>query len=525
LSAYSLEPIAGTEGFINYVRSPDGRWLGVLKPVSEQSGEERLWNVSIDGSAPPTPIADWDPQWTDLIWLADGDILTQTDQQTKFIRIPSGGGSPKPAVAFASDPPLGYPRFFSELPNGRVLVQSQSWGARGFQEDIWILDTGSGRANRIVESAGAPRYVPELGHLLFTRGAAIMAAPFAPDTGTIGEPIALFDGLRSNSWNNGFYSLSPAGHLLFEPGGRLGLDRRLVTVGAKGDMTPFAPDARSYEAALSASPDGRRAAVTIPNARGTYETWVATLGTPGVRRAVALSNADASGALWSPDGQWLGFDRNGRDNDDGVYVQRADGSGSARAVLKTRSLGEGVGIVDWTQAGVVAGRVVGSKRELLLIPMSPTGEPGEPTPLLSAPGLDTATFSPDGTLLAYVSHESGRTEVSVVQTANGSIRGAPIVVSAGAGFEPVWSADGRRLYFRQPPGRVMVAAIERAPVLKSSTPQLFLDLKPLSLVFDEWTILPDDRLLGIKMGEGEGDLTSLGVILNWVSSIRTRLGR
>ena len=526
LADFKLEPIAGTEEIISYVRSPDGRWLGVLKPVSDQSAEKRLWKVSIDGSTPPTPIIDWDPQWFDMIWLSDGDILAQTDQQTKFVRIPSGGGSPKPAIAFAGDPPPGYPRFFSELPNGHVLMQSQSWGARGYQEDLALLDTRSGQTHRIVEVAGAPRYFPDLGHLLFTRGSAIMAARFDPVTRAIGEPVALFDGLRSNSWNNGFYSVSAAGHLLFEPGGRLGLDRRIVIVNASREITPFTPDARPYESALAASWDGRQVAVTIPNARGTYETWVATMGVSGLRRVLSLPNADASDAVWSPDGGWLAFTRTGRDKDDGVYIQRAGGTGPPRAVVTSRSRDEATGVVGWARAGLLTVRALGPKREIVLTPVSASGEPGEPKVLLAPSDLQSgAVLSPDGSLLAYVSDDSGRTEISVVQVAEGVVRGAPVVVTSGGGFEPTWSKDGRRLYFRQAPGRVMFMNIEKTAGVRASVPQLLLDLKSAGLDLSNWDILPDGRLVGIKLGEGEGDVTSFSVILNWLDAIRAKLGR
>ena len=526
LSDFKLEPIAGTENLIGYVRSPDGRWLGVLKPVSDQSAEKRLWKVSIDGTTPPTPIIDWDPQWFDMIWLSDGDILTQTDQQTKYVRIPSGGGSPQPAIAFTGDPPPGYPRFFSELSNGDVLMQSQSWGARGYQEDICILDTRSGQAHRIVERAGAPRYFPDLGHLLFTRGSAILAARFDPATRVIGEPVALFDGLRSNSWNNGFYSVSRAGHLLFEPGGRLGLDRRIVIVNARREITPFAPDARSYESALSASWDGRQVAVTIPNARGTYETWVATIGVAGLRKVLSLPNADTSNAVWSPDGSWLAFNRNGRDKDDGIYVQRADGSGSPRVVVTIRSQDEAIGVVGWAREGLLTVRALGAKRDIFLTPVSASGEAGEPKLLLAPRDLQSgAVLAPDGSLLAYVSDDSGRTEISVVEVASGIVRGAPIVVTSGGGFEPTWSKDGKRLYFRQPPGRVMFMDIEKTGGVRASAPQLLVDLKSAGLDFNTWDILPDGRLVGIKLGEGEGDVMSFSVILNWLDSIRPNLGR
>ena len=112
-----------------------------------------------------------------------------------------------------------------------------------------------------------------------------------------------------------------------------------------------------------------------------------------------------------------------------------------------------------------------------------------------------------------------------MEVTGGGERGAPVLVTSGGGSQPIWSSDGRRLYFRQAPARIMSVTIERSPVLRASAPQLVLDLKAAGLDIENWDILPDGRIVGIKLGAGEGDVTSYSVILNWVESIRSRLGR
>ena len=58
-----------------------------------------------------------------------------------------------------------------------------------------------------------------------------------------------------------------------------------------------------------------------------------------------------------------------------------------------------------------------------------------------------AEFSPNGRWLAYASNESGRPEV-YVQPYPGPGRGQPI--STGGGNSPVWSRNGRELFFMTP---------------------------------------------------------------------------
>ncbi len=54
-------------------------------------------------------------------------------------------------------------------------------------------------------------------------------------------------------------------------------------------------------------------------------------------------------------------------------------------------------------------------------------------------------FSPNGRFLAYVSDESGRTEIYVQRYPEG---GGKVPISTGGGQEPMWSRDGRELFYR-----------------------------------------------------------------------------
>jgi len=69
----------------------------------------------------------------------------------------------------------------------------------------------------------------------------------------------------------------------------------------------------------------------------------------------------------------------------------------------------------------------------------------------------------------------------------------------------------------------MTSAVETTPVLRVSTPVQAYDFKALRLEPTVWEILPGDRLIGLQLGAGEGDLQSYGVVLNWVDSVRARL--
>ena len=64
-------------------------------------------------------------------------------------------------------------------------------------------------------------------------------------------------------------------------------------------------------------------------------------------------------------------------------------------------------------------------------------------------------FSRDGRWLAYTSNESGTHQVYVRAFPD---RGGKLQISNGGGRYPVWSNNGRELFFRTDDNRIMVAA-------------------------------------------------------------------
>jgi Tol biopolymer transport system component len=529
--SYDLTPIAGTERAESFTLSPDERWAAIVRGVSPGSAEHHIVKVPIDGSSPAVTVGEWQPGWEGMTWLADGDLLIGTAQGNQIIRVPSGGGSAKPPIALALEGgTMGFPRLEEELPGGRgVLAVVATWGARGYQEDVWLIDPTTGKGRRLVENGGAPEYQVETGYLVFSRQSSLMAARLDLATATVqGEVIALFDGLRSAAWSNGAFRVSIDGHLMFQPGGRIGADRRVVVVEPNRDVTPFVADARSYEAAIDASADGKRVAVVIPTAGGTYDTWTASTDRPGLRRTIAIPNADAAGALWSPNGEWLAFSRQGRDADDGIYLQRSDGSGAARLLAKSPATDEFLIATGWTGdgLGVVAMHIKGGRADIVVVPVSSDGSAGQPRPLRATPASEyDPTISPDGNVLAFGSDETGAQELYLAALSGGAIVGQPTLIAGGTkGGVPRWSRDGRRLFFAQAsPDRIMSVVVERTPSLRALTPAQAFDMRALRLDPRVWAVLPGDRLVGIQRGVGEDEVTSFQLILHWLDTVRGRL--
>jgi WD40-like Beta Propeller Repeat len=116
-------------------------------------------------------------------------------------------------------------------------------------------------------------------------------------------------------------------------------------------------------------------------------------------------------------------------------------------------------------------------------------------PITSTPFNETIpAFSPDGKWLAYQSDESGRDEVYVQPFPAG---GSKTLVSVDGGTEPVWSGNGRELFYRNG-DHMMTAAVTTQPVFRVSKPELLFDKRawtfPTTRKYDErWPPLSDDH--------------------------------
>src|SRR5439155_27307752 len=95
----------------------------------------------------------------------------------------------------------------------------------------------------------------------------------------------------------------------------------------------------------------------------------------------------------------------------------------------------------------------------------------DPTPVLLTPFDEPSPrFSPDGKWLAYVSDESGRDDV-YVQPFPGP--GPKWLVSTDGGIDPVWSRDGRELFYRKDDEMMAVSVAPKGEFAAGRPQRLF----------------------------------------------------
>ena len=116
---------------------------------------------------------------------------------------------------------------------------------------------------------------------------------------------------------------------------------------------------------------------------------------------------------------------------------------------------------------------------------------------------DYAAVSPDGRWMAYDSNVSGRAEIYVERYPE---LGNRQQISTGGGRLPLWSRDGRELFFSSLDGRQMLAVpVQSGTTLVAGRPQVLFEFAMLSAQGEvrPYDIAPDGRFLIIRSGQAD----------------------
>ena len=142
-------------------------------------------------------------------------------------------------------------------------------------------------------------------------------------------------------------------------------------------------------------------------------------------------------------------------------------------------------------------------------------EDGTADPFLVTPANERyARFSPDGSYVAYVSDESGEQEVHVRDFPASARKW---VVSSGGGYSPVWSPDGKELFFRS--GEYLIAVeVESDPVFRASKPTTLFKAPSAWGRNSLYDITPDGERFVMVRGDTAA-FRELHVVVNWTDEL------
>jgi hypothetical protein len=141
----------------------------------------------------------------------------------------------------------------------------------------------------------------------------------------------------------------------------------------------------------------------------------------------------------------------------------------------------------------------------------------EVQPLLATQFSETVpSFSRDGNWLAYASNESGRLEVYVQRFPSGS---GKQLISTQGGSGPIWSPDGRELFYRNG-DQIMSVAVVTQPSFVSEVPRLLFERRFVDAPGGSYDVAQDGRFLVVQPVNPEPSATQISVVLNWTEELK-----
>jgi len=475
--------------------SPDGRSIGFF------SGGF-LKRVSLDGGSPKTLCPVTGNGWNGT-WAPDGTILFADWGARRMMRISDDGG--EPVVVNTGTMPFGWPHF---LPDGRhFLFNHINLNEGSIESFMGSLDSADVRP--IGGVASKMEYVA--GRLVFWRDGTLLAQPFdVAQARLTGTPTTLADHVHGFSIT-GFAAFSAASaQLVYQSGVSAQplqwIDRQGRPLGSVG------PEADAIS--LRLSPDGRRVALgTRDQDLGTNDVFILDLDRNAATRLTNDRRTENS-PVWTPDGQTLVYaaDRTGAPS---LFARAANGTGGERPILPPVAGGpQRPSSISPDGTFVVFVRSEpGTATDVLMVPMDGSGVV---TPLVQTKAREgQPQLSADGSWLAYVSDESGRSEVYVQRLRDASTRRQ---VSQDGGSAPLWRGDGREIFFLAA-GRDRIMAADLNLTSTTAVPAVPHMLYAASRRLADYDVTPDGQKF-LLAPDAPREAGSLSAVLHWMSLLR-----
>ncbi len=497
--------------------SPDGRRLAF-------SAIGKLETVDLSSGTVQT-LCDAPEIITGGSWNRDGTLIFGLDYGG-VMRVSANGGTASAVTVLDSSRTSDM--FPSFLPDGRHFIYLRV-SAKPGNSGIYVgsIDVAPGKqdSKRLLATDYDAEYVPSsnanIGQLLFlTSESTLMSEPFDAHRSKLsGEPVPVAQQVGNEAGVYGLFSASANGTLAYRTGGGgvtqlTWYDRQGKVLGAVGE-----PD--SYND-LALSPDRSKAVVVRSDSQGKSSAlWLFDFSRNTSTR-FTFGSASVSQPIWSPDGKRVIFASNPSGRYD-LYQKAANGATGEELLLK--STGDKLP-TDMSRDGrflLYQGPDLEKKDDVWVLPLQ-GGK--KPFPLMRTQFNEVdGHFSPDGRWVAYVSDESGNSEIYVrpfssdSRAAEASGGGGKWQVSYSGGGEPRWSADGKELYYLTLDWKVMEVDVTTGPSFQAGTPKLLFPAPHQSANFTGYYTIDGKRFLFLAPAQQSGQ-APFTVVLNWQDMLK-----
>ncbi len=507
--------LPGTDGAYAPFFAPDGQWVGFF-------AGGKLKKTRVDGGL-PVALCDA-PAGRGASWSEDGSIIAALDIRGGLSRIAVDSGKVE-SVTEREPGELSH-RWPHVLPRGKAVLFTVSSVTNNYEEaSIAVVSLDDRHKEIVLAHAGLySRYLPS-GHIIYVAKGRMFAVPFDLDRLRVGgRATPVLEDVSNNS-DYGFAQLdfSQSGTVLYHKGRTQGLTTIQWLDGA--GKTESVRDEPGLYQMPRVSPDGSRLALSVTEGPDAA-VWVYD-SRRGTRTRLTAGPGVNTDPVWSPDGRYIVFHAAGG----GIFWTPADGADKPKPLIKSQRLQFPASFTpDGSRLALFESEPSG--RSLIkTVPLrNNSGQPlaGEPELFLETPTANYyPAFSPDGRWLAYASAESGVYEVYVRAFPD---RGTKWLISTSGGNFPVWSRNGKELFYRTEDQRIMVVTYTaKGDSFVADTPRVWSERQlantGLTLNFD---LAPDGKRFAVLMPadapEPRETRSHITLVLNFFDEVRRRVG-
>jgi serine/threonine protein kinase/Tol biopolymer transport system component len=502
IDSLTARPVPGTDGGLVPFWSPDSRFIGFFVA-------DKLKKIDGEGGAAQT-ICDVPSTPKGATWGRSGIILFSSGNSSPHLfRISGEGGTPVPLQiddAGRRELEASWPYF---LPDGRHFlywVKPASDDPSGVY--VASIEPGAAPPRRLVASESGAVYAPP-GFLLFAGDGILLRQRFDPEhLQMTGEATPVVEHVaRIAEIGSGGFSASATGVLTYRSSTRHSTQfawfdrngRMLESVGPPGDYrTP------------ALSPDEKRLAYADDD-KG--DIWILDLSRRAPSRFTYTTSSLETAPVWSPDGTKIIY--RSTQHGGSVFEKSATGTVAERLIVKARINGPSQVSRDGKSLLYFATPEGQAVQDIFVLSL--TGEP-KPVPIVQSPFVDVEPqLSPDERWLAYLSNETGRHEVYVQPFPP---TGSKWQISNGGARQPLWSHDGKELFFVSDARKLYAVDIRSGSGFDFGIPRLLFELR--ANVFNARNSYVPSRdgqrfLVNMLLDEAA---SPINVVLNWTAGLK-----
>jgi len=503
LDENAVQAINGTEGGFAPFLSPDNRWVAYI-------ADNKLKKVSLSGGAPQ--ILTDAPNSVGGTWADNGLIYCTIREGGLLFSINENGGETKLVEVHDRLQVEGYPGVLwpHALPGGRqLLVTSQQNPQKRYA--IHLLDVEKGESRQLVFDGGCPQFLSS-GHIVYCRKADLFSVGFNMESLKLeGAEQLVQQSVRSEGrYASQFSVAKDTGTLVYLPGVFAGYGE-LAWVDRDGNEMSLGLKERVY-GTLSISPSGDRVLAQVWES--TANVWLIDLES-NLESVVEQSESNGYKGFprWHPQGDGFTFSSSSGELHE-IFSHKLVDSTSSKLIEGTRDTINIEGV--WTRDGsryVYNHFTSKTKWDLSIF----NKETGSHEPLMTTDKTEWGPrISPDDKWVAFTMDKTGGAyEVFVVPIEGGAAQ----QVSSNSGVEPVWTADGKELIYRE--GKKLVGReVKNSPSLTFGEPYVIYEGDFLAIPGHSYDISPDGkRVLVVKEVYKQGESLELKIITNWSAKL------